>query len=147
LSHGVARAVSFHQGNRHESRTICVESGPPGIDLEDVKADIADIVVKWENVPSLVSSSGVIDLTLQNCNGTEDIKVSYSNTNPGHIASFDGTNIKFFDVDWCVESAGVCEATDFSYQGLFLHEIGHAVGAGHAGGCVWNSGNDGCDAS
>lgn len=133
-----AAAVSTHSGNRATALRICVSESPDtGATVAQAAADIAVAADVWNDERAL-DGSDVVNLVV-GCSAPVDVTVIVETVADG-FASFDGSNIKFDPAnDWCVAAAGACSmSTELSVIGVAVHEIGHAIGAGHAGSQVWN---------
>lgn len=149
-----AGAVSVNSNERRTSFSICTEDAPAGQDPEDVEDAIEAIDNEWEAIPEVASSVSAIHIVVRSdCNTSHDVEVVFEVIEKGCCATYTGSKIRFHTgldsqnnpVLWCLDPGQPCNTSvERSFRGVLLHEMGHALGAGHSGTCLWNYGKPNC---
>jgi len=144
MSVGATRmeAVSVH-GNPVDTLTVCVESvnsadGCSVAQAENaLQAEVFGFTVGWNDIPG-ADKRFPIDLSLEeDCSPTPDVVIKSAAVPGAGIASYSSGVIKMdSNEQWTLENP--TPAPKYSYEGVVMHELGHALGYGHSGDNRWN---------
>ncbi len=118
--------------------SVCVESSPDDVEIPQARVLLDRVIVHWEATGGL-DGNPAVDLTHDKpCKPETDVRVKkeasstrIARTGTGNRAIFFNDSLAFWDG---IDLRG---ASEYSYEGVLAHEIGHTLGISHTGDGAW----------
>jgi hypothetical protein len=120
--------------------SYCVESTPSGVSITQARVLLDNAIAHWE-ASGGIDGNPAVDPTHHNpCQTGTNVRIRASNisalaqvTPPGNTEIvFDSSGPAWWD------GIGTRLSTEWCYECILVHEMGHSFGIGHAGGTKWS---------
>ncbi len=140
-----ASAVTRSDADADRTKSFCIEDAPGGMFNSTAEDLLREAIDEWETTGG-IDGVPAVDLTFEsNCNNA-DVEITTASLSGSNYAVTSDTEIKFDDdgvrngqtYSWWTGPPASRSTHWPSYKGVLVHEIGHTLGMGHAGGTLWS---------